>query len=46
VNDEVAKLRKILIRANLWHLLADNYEELDSPLEEPRRVMTRREEAR
>jgi integrase len=45
VNNEVAKLRKILSRANLWHLLADNYEELDSPLEEPRRVMTKREEA-
>lgn len=45
VNDELAKLRNILTRANIWHLLADNYEELDSPLEEPRRVMTRREEA-
>lgn len=41
VNDEVAKLRHILTRANLWHLLVENYEELDSPLEEPRRVMTR-----
>jgi integrase len=45
VNDEVAKLRQILIRANLWHLITDNYEELDTPLEEPRRVMTKREEA-
>jgi integrase len=45
VNDEVAKLRKILTRANLWHLIADNYQELSSPFEIPRRVMTKREEA-
>ena len=45
VNDEVAKLRAILTRANLWHLLAGYYEELSSPLQEPKRVMTRREEA-
>ena len=40
VNDEVGKLQKILGRANLWHLLADNYEPLDTPFEQPRRVMT------
>jgi integrase len=45
VNDEVAKLRQILTRANLWHPIAGTYEELDTPLEEPRRVMTKREEA-
>jgi integrase len=45
VNDEVAKLRKILTQVNLWHLIADNYEELASPFEEPRRVMTKKEEA-
>jgi integrase len=45
VNDEVAKLRKILTRANLWHLIADEYEELKAPFEQPRRVMTKKEEA-
>lgn len=45
VNDEVAKLRKILTRANLWHLISDEYEELSSPFETPRRVMTKKEEA-
>lgn len=45
VNDEIAKLRKILTRANLWHKLADNYQDLSSPYETPRRVMTKREEA-
>jgi integrase len=45
VNDEIAKLRQILTRANLWHLIADNYEELRSPFEQPRRVMTKKEEA-
>jgi integrase len=45
VNDEVAKRRKILTRANLWHLIADDYEELESPFDQPRRVMTRKEEA-
>jgi integrase len=45
VNDEVAKLRKILTRANLWHLIADDYEELETPFEQPRRVMTKKEEA-
>jgi len=44
VNDEVGKLRLILTRAKLWHLLADNYEELDAPFEQPRRVMTKKEE--
>jgi integrase len=45
VNDEVGKLQKVLSRANLWHLLADRYEPLDSPFEQPRRVMTKQEEA-
>jgi hypothetical protein len=45
VNEEVGKLQKILTQANLWHLLAGGYEPLDTPLEEPRRVMTKREEA-
>ena len=45
VNDEVGKLQKILTRANLWHLLADSYEPLDTPFEEPRRVMTKKEES-
>jgi integrase len=45
VNDEVGKLQKILMRANLWHLLAGGYEPLDAPFEQPRRVMTKREEA-
>ena len=34
LNEEIAKLRQILNRANLWHLLADNDGELDSPLGE------------
>lgn len=45
VNEEVRKLQKILLRANLWHLIADGYEALESPFEQPRRVMTKREEA-
>jgi integrase len=45
VNDEIGKLQKVLGRANLWHLLADGYEPLDSPFEQPRRVMTKQEEA-
>jgi integrase len=45
VNDEIGKLQKILIRANLWHLLADGYEPLDTPFEEPRMVMTKKEES-
>jgi len=45
VNDEIGKLQKVLGRANLWHLLADAYEPLDSPFEQPRRVMTKKEEA-
>lgn len=45
VNEELRKLQKILIRANLWHLLIDDYEALDSPYEQPRRVMTKREES-
>jgi integrase len=45
VNEEVGKLQKILARANLWHLLADGYEPLDTPFEQPRRIMTKKEEA-
>ena len=45
VNNEVGKLQKILTRANLWHLLADSYEPLDTPFEQPRRVMTKKEES-
>jgi integrase len=44
-NAELGKLQKILGRANLWHLLADRYEQLDTPFEQPRRVMTKQEEA-
>jgi hypothetical protein len=45
VNGEVGKLQKILARANLWHRLADDYQPLDTPFEQPRRVMTKKEEA-
>lgn len=44
VNDEVAKLQKILGAADLWHLLADGYERLIEPFDQPRRVMTKGEE--
>jgi integrase len=45
VNEEVRKLQKILLRANLWHILADDYERLRKPFDQPKRVMTKREEA-
>jgi DNA gyrase/topoisomerase IV subunit A len=44
VNEEIGKLQKILSRANLWHLLADGYERLIEPFDQPRRVMTKQEE--
>jgi integrase len=45
VNMEVRKLQEILLRANLWHLLADDYERLRKPFDQPKRVMTKQEEA-
>jgi integrase len=45
VNEELGKLQKILSRANLWTPLADSYEPLICPFEQPRRVMTKQEEA-
>jgi integrase len=45
VNEEVGKLQRILSRANLWHLVADDYEPLICPFDQPRRVMTKQEEA-
>lgn len=45
VNEEVRKLKKILGRANLWQGMSDGFRELIEPFPQPRRVMTKREEA-